>query len=160
MRRWGLDWCAFWVERSSDCPVGRKSCQVTQGTGELLCQLWGSSQISQGRCSVCGQEPRSPRNCSWALIKTWVLGKLGCPVYFSTSNCTSWGCSVGGPHLCVSVLFTPQAFLSFGKNCCLAEKPWEALLCLLRNRKSLFAQSKQTHKLQGSRSVQSCSLRR
>ena len=23
--------------------LGRKSCQVTQETGELLCQLWGSS---------------------------------------------------------------------------------------------------------------------
>lgn len=71
-----------------------------------------------------------------------------------TPKSASWGCLVGGPRPPVSALFTPQAFLSFGKNCCLAEKPWEALLCLLRNRKSLFAQSKQIHKLQGSRSVQ------
>ena len=34
--------------------------------------LGGPVRLSQGRHSLCGQEPHSPRNCSWALIKTWV----------------------------------------------------------------------------------------
>lgn len=59
-------------------------------------------------------------------LKLGSLRKLKRPACFSTLNCTSWGCSVGGPHCRVSVLFTPQAFLSFGQKCCLAEKPWEA----------------------------------
>ena len=29
-------------------------------------------RISQGIHSLCGQQPHSPRKCSWALIKTWV----------------------------------------------------------------------------------------
>lgn len=103
---------------------------------------------------MCEQGPWSPRNRSRIPLKCGSWGKLKCPACFSKPSSTPWGCLVGRPHPRILVLFTPQAFLSFGKNCCLAEKPWEALLCLLRNRKSLFAQSKQTRKLQGSRPVQ------
>lgn len=117
----------------------------------------GPVKMSQHRYSVCGVCGQGPGVLGTALgipLKCGSLGKLSCPPFPSNPNSASWGCSVGGPHPPVSVLFTPQAFLSFGKNGCRAEKPWEALLCLLRNRKSLFAQSKQTHKLQGSLSVQ------
>lgn len=113
----------------------------------------------QGEChstdAVCVSKGLGvPETALGIPLKCGSLGKLKCPACFSNPSSTSGGCLVGRPHPHILVLFTPQAFLSFGKNCCLAEKPWEALLCLLRNRKSLFAQSKQTHKLQGSRSVQ------
>ena len=59
-------------QRHLDCPVGRKNCQVVQEMGDYLPTLGGPVRISQGRHSLCGQEPHSPRNCSWALIKSWV----------------------------------------------------------------------------------------
>lgn len=115
----------------------------------------GTQGECQHRCSVCvGKGLGILESALGIQLKCGSLRKLNCPACFSNPNSTFGGCSVGEPHPCVSVLFTPQAFRSLGKNFCLAEKPWEALLRLLRNRKSLFAQSKQTHKLQGSSSVQ------
>lgn len=115
----------------------------------------GPVRMSLCRCSVWGQRPWRPRNCSWYSIKMWKPGDAELSCLFLKPQFLFLGLLHGrASSLCVSVLFTPQAFLSFGKNCCLAKKPWEALLRLLRNRKLLFAQSKQTHKLQGSHSVQ------
>lgn len=139
--------------------MGRKAAKWPrrQGNGATS---GGPVRTSQHRCSVCGQEPRSPRNCSWALIKTWELGEAEMSCLFLKPQLHFLGLLSGrASSLCLRSVY-PTSIRVFGKNCCLAEKPWEALLCLLRNRKSLFAQSKQTHKLQGSRSVQSCSPRR
>lgn len=54
-----------WVGRAAKWPRKERNC--TNSGGPV--------RISQCRCSVGGQGPRSPRNRSWALTETWELGE-------------------------------------------------------------------------------------
>ena len=47
-RRWESDGCAFWTERSLDCPVGRKNCQVVQEKGDYCTNSGRSSENLAG----------------------------------------------------------------------------------------------------------------
>lgn len=102
----------------------------------------------------------SPKNCSWDFIKTWGVGEAEMPCLFLKPPLHFLGLLSGrASSPCLRSVY-PTCIPVVWLELLPGREAWEALLCLLRNRKSLFAQSKQTHKLQGSCSVQSWSPRR
>ena len=84
--------------------VGRTA-KWSRRWGIIVPTLGGPVRISQGRHSLCGQEPHSPRNCSWALIKTWVPREAEMFCLFIKPQLYFLGLLSGGSHPCVSVLF-------------------------------------------------------